>query len=190
MMRALWLHYPNDPEAVKLGNEFLWGRDLLVAPVVEKGVTSRRIYLPEGAWFDWWTGEKHAGEQWIDRPVDLATLPLYVRAGAIIPLDPVRQFTAQPVSVPTTLRVHPGANGTFTLYDDDGQSLAYRTANDPKATWIRFRWDDGQGRLAVEPDARMQRWFGGMRVFNVEVVGREARAQQIEFRGKRVTVKL
>src|SRR5258708_24634895 len=102
MMRALWLHFPRDAEAMKLGEEFLWGGDLLVAPVTEKAATSRRVYLPEGVWFDWWTGEKLAGKQWIERSVDLPTMPLYVRAGAIIPLDPVRQYTSQPVNEPTT----------------------------------------------------------------------------------------
>lgn len=74
-MRALWLHHPDDAEAVKLGDEYLWGRDLLVAPVVEKGAKSRRIYLPAGTWYDWWTSEKVAGPRWVERPVDLATLP-------------------------------------------------------------------------------------------------------------------
>jgi alpha-glucosidase/alpha-D-xyloside xylohydrolase len=110
-MRALWLHYAGDPEAVKLGTEYLWGRDLLIAPVVEQGAVSRRLYLPEGTWHDWWTGKAVSGKQWIERPVDLATLPIYVRAGAIIPLDPVRQYTSQPVAGPTTLRVYPGADG-------------------------------------------------------------------------------
>jgi alpha-glucosidase/alpha-D-xyloside xylohydrolase len=190
MMRALWLHYPNDAEAVKLGSEFLWGRDLLVAPVVEKGATLRRVYLPEGAWYDWWTGEKLAGKRWIERPVDLATLPLYARAGAIIPLDPVRQYTAQSVNEPTTVRVYPGADGEFTLYDDDGQSLGYRDATDSKTTWIRFRWDDGKRRLTVESDSRMKKWPGGARVFTVEMVGSEAGTKRAEFLGKRVTVNL
>jgi alpha-glucosidase len=190
MMRALWLHYPNDPEAVKLGSEFLWGRDLLVVPVVEKGAKSCRVYLPDGAWYDWWTGEKLAGRNWIERPVDLATLPLYARAGAIIPLDPVRQFTAQSVSEPTTVRIHPGADGEFTLYDDDGQSLAYRHATDSQTSWIRFRWDDSSRRLTVDLDPRMKKWSGGTREFLVEVVGRNATPQRVEFSGKRVTVKL
>jgi alpha-glucosidase (family GH31 glycosyl hydrolase) len=190
MMRALWLHYPNDPEAVKLGSEFLWGRDLLVVPVVEKGAKSCRVYLPEGAWYDWWTGEKLAGRKWMERPVDLATLPLYARAGAMIPLDPIRQFTAQAVSEPTILRIFPGADGNFTLYDDDGHSLAYRTATDAEATWIRFRWDDSRNRLTVDLDPRMKKWSGGTREFLIEVVGRDAAPQRVEFSGKRVTIKL
>ena len=190
MMRALWLHYPNDPEAVKLGSEYLWGRDLLLAPVVEKGARSRRIYLPTGDWFDWWTGEKLEGKRWIERPVDLATLPLYARAGAIIPLDPVRQFTAQAVTSPTTLRVHPGADGAFTFYDDDGHSLGYRDGSDPKMVWIRLRWDDTSRRLSIDADERMKQWPGGVRVFDIEAVGRKAKPKQVEFRGERVVVDL
>jgi alpha-glucosidase/alpha-D-xyloside xylohydrolase len=187
-MRALWLHYPGDEEAVKLGDEYLWGRDLLVAPVVQKGATSRRLYLPEGAWYDWWTGEKAAGGRWVERPVDLATMPIYVRAGAVVPLDPVRQYTAQPMAGPTTLRVYPGANGAFTLYDDDGQSLGYRDGSDPKAVWVRFRWDDAARRLSVEPDGRMKSWPGGARAFTVELAGGDAKPKQVEFRGEPVIV--
>jgi alpha-glucosidase (family GH31 glycosyl hydrolase) len=190
MMRALWLHYPNDAEAVKLGDEYLWGRDILVAPVMEKGAKSRRVYLPAGAWHDWWTGEKLAGGRWIERPVDLATLPLYVRAGAIIPLDPVRQYTAQAVSEPTTVRVFPGADGTFILYDDDGQSLGYRAGSDPNAVWIRFRWDEANRSLTVEPDERMTRWPGGTRVFNVKAAEHDDQPRRIEFRGERIVLKL
>src|SRR5882672_6165730 len=73
-MRALGLHYPNDAEAVKLGDEYLWGRDLLVAPVVERGLKVRRVYLPPGGWFDWWTGNQLQGGRWVEREVDLATM--------------------------------------------------------------------------------------------------------------------
>jgi alpha-glucosidase (family GH31 glycosyl hydrolase) len=190
MMRALWLHYPADPEAVKLGNEYLWGRDFLVAPVLEKGAKTRRVYLPAGKWHDWWSNEKLTGGRWVERAVDLATLPLYVRAGAIVPLDPVRQYTAQPVSEPTTIRVFPGADGTFTLYDDDGQSLAYRDRADPRTQWIRFRWDDAKRSLTIEADERMARWSGEPRTFSVVAADREAPARRIAFRGERITVEL
>ncbi len=188
LMRALWLHYPADSEAVKLGDEYLWGRDLLVAPVVEKAAKSRRLYLPVGDWYDWWTGEKLPGERWIERPVNLETMPIYVRAGAIVPFDPVRQYMAQPVSEPTTLRVYPGANGDFTLYDDDGQSQGYLNNSDAKEVWIRIHWDDQARRLTMEPDARMKKWPGGARTFAVEIVGGSVKGKSVEFSGKRVTV--
>ena len=89
MMRAMWLHHPDDPAAVARGDQFFWGRDILVAPVVEKGATARSVYLPKGAWNDFWTGERVEGGREIDRAVDLATTPIYVRAGAIVPMGPV-----------------------------------------------------------------------------------------------------
>ncbi len=79
-MRALWLYYGDDPNAVKTGDEYLWGRDMLIAPVVEKGATSHHLYLPAGQWYDWWNETALAGSRWIDQPVDLATMPMYVRA--------------------------------------------------------------------------------------------------------------
>lgn len=90
LMRAMWLHYPNDERAAGDGSQYLWGRDLLIAPVVTKGAASRSIYLPEGEWYDWWTCEKLSGGRSVTRGLDLATLPIYARAGAIIPFDPVR----------------------------------------------------------------------------------------------------
>ena len=125
LMRAMWLHYPDDVRARGLGTQFMWGRDLLVAPVFTKGATSREVYLPKGDWYDWWTNEKATGGRTVTRQVDLGTMPIYVRAGAIIPFDPVRQYTAQPVTEPTTLRVYTGADGEYTLYEDDGISQEY-----------------------------------------------------------------
>jgi alpha-glucosidase/alpha-D-xyloside xylohydrolase len=184
LMRALWLQYPHDAEAVKLGDQYLWGRDLLVAPVVEKAPTSRRLYLPAGDWFDWWSGQKVAGGSWLERPVDLATLPLYARAGAIIPLDPVRQYTAQPVSEPTTLQVYSGANGSFTLYDDDGLSLDYQRG---VTTWTRILWNDHSRTLTIEPASKLKPIQP--RRFEVLLLPENVR-RSTEYSGRRVQVKL
>jgi alpha-glucosidase/alpha-D-xyloside xylohydrolase len=150
LMRAMWLHYPDDARAAGLGDQFMWGRDMLVAPVYQKGATSRDVYLPAGDWYDWWTGAKTSGGRTVTRAVDLATMPIYVRAGAIIPVDPVRQYTSQPVTEPTTLRVYSGANGRFTLYEDDGISQEYLRG---RATWTRMTWDDRARQLTIEPGA-------------------------------------
>ena len=88
------------------------------------------------------------------------------------------------------MRVYPGGNGTFTLYDDDGQSLAYRAASDPDATWIRFRWDDASRRLTIEPGKRMKKWPGGVRKFSIKRIDEKSEPTEVEFRGKRMTVKL
>lgn len=154
MMRALWLHHPEDPAAVSRGDQFFWGRDLLVSPVVEKGAASRRLYLPRGVWFDFWTEERIDGGREFDRPVDLATMPLHVRAGAMLPMGPVKQYADEPVDGPLALTIYPGADGAFLLYEDDGRSFAYR-----KGEWmgIDIGWRDADRRLALRlaPGSRM-----------------------------------
>ena len=185
IVRALWLHHPDDPAVAARGDEYLWGRDILVAPVVERGATSRRLYLPRGAWFDFWTGERRDGGREIDRAVDLGTMPLYVRAGAIMPLDPVRQYTGQPVDDPTTLRIYPGADGRFLLYDDDGESFGYQ-----RGDWmgIECGWADA-GRtltLALTDGSRMR---PPARRFRVEVAGGTS-TKEVTFVGRRVSIRL
>ncbi|HEY0874558.1 MAG TPA: DUF5110 domain-containing protein [Vicinamibacterales bacterium] len=128
----------------------MWGRDLLIAPVFTKGAAFREVYLPRGEWYDWWTNERSAGGRTVTREVDLATMPIYVRAGAIVPFDPVRQYTGEPVSEPTTLRVYRGADGEYTLYDDDGISQDYLNA---RGTWTRMTWNDEARQLTIEPGA-------------------------------------
>ncbi len=148
LMRPLWLHYPADERARGLGSQYLWGRDLLIAPVFTKGAASRDVYLPEGTWYDWWTNNRVAGGRTLSRAVDLTTMPIYVRAGAVIPFDPVRQHTGEAVEDPTTLRIYTGASGQFTLYEDDGVSQGYLAG---RATWTRIAWDDPARRVTIEP---------------------------------------
>jgi alpha-glucosidase (family GH31 glycosyl hydrolase) len=151
VMRSLWLHYPDDPAAVARGDEYLWGRDILVAPVTEKGASSRRIYLPRGVWYDFWTSERQEGGREIARDVDLETMPLYVRAGSILPLAPVKQYTGEPVNQPLTLTMYPGVDGSFLLYEDDGSSFNYR-----QGEWmgIQMNWNDRQRSLRLALDNR------------------------------------
>src|SRR5579872_5815326 len=139
LMRALWLHYPDDPKAVERDDEYLWGRDLLVGPVVEKGATSRQIYLPRGEWYDFWTRERQEGGREITREVDLETMPLYVRAGAILPRGPVKQHTGEAPTGLLSISIYPGQDGSFLLYEDDGKSFDYR-----KGEWmgIEMLWND------------------------------------------------
>jgi len=146
IMRALWLHYPEDALAVASGDEFLWGRNLLVAPVVEKGATTRKIYLPRGAWYDFWNGERIEGGREISREVDLETMPIYTRAGSIVPMGPVRQYVSETVEGPLTVTIYPGADAEFLLYEDDGKSFAYR-----QGEWmgIEMRWKDAGKKLEM-----------------------------------------
>ena len=146
IIRSLWLHYPEDAAAVARGDEYLYGRDILVAPVVEKGATSRALYLPRGTWYDFWTREKIEGGREITRKVDLETTPLYVRAGAVLPMGPVKQHIEEPVDGPLTLWVHPGADGRFSLYEDDGKTFDYRKHEFMR---VNIAWSDKQRRLGM-----------------------------------------
>jgi alpha-glucosidase/alpha-D-xyloside xylohydrolase len=182
-MRALWLHYPGDIEAVKRGDEYLWGRDLLVAPVTAKGATERSLYLPEGDWYDFWTNALHTGKRELTRKVDLATLPLFVRAGAILPLDPIRQYTAQATDQPTLLRVYSGRDGEFRLYEDDGTTLDYLKG---KYSWTRIVWNDRERRLSIEPEEGKVK--PGPRTFVVEVIP-GGKKQEFRYAGARIDAK-
>ena len=148
LMRAMWLHYPDDEKAKGMGSQYLWGRDLLIAPVFEKAAASREVYLPKGDWYDWWTNKKESGGQSVIRSVDLSTMPIYVRAGAVIPVDPIRQYTNEAVNEPTTLKIYQGANGLYTLYEDDGISQDYLKK---KGTWTNITWNDKEKKLTIQP---------------------------------------
>jgi len=148
MMRAMWLHYSNDIRTRSIGDQYMWGRDILVAPVYEKGAGSRELFLPEGRWYDWWTGSQLQGGRMIERDVDLMTMPLYVRAGAVIPLDPVRQYSGEEVDEPMTIMIFTGATGEFIMYEDDGISLKYL---DGEFSLTRLIWDDGRRILSITP---------------------------------------
>ena len=186
IMRALWLHYPDDPAAVVRGDEYLWGRDILVAPVVEKGATIRKVYLPRGTWVDYWTEKPEQGGREIDCPVDLATMPLYVRAGAVVPHGPVKQYVDEVVDAPLTLVVYPGADGSSTWYEDDGKSFLYRVGAFMK---VAMTWRDAARRLTLElvPGARMLP--PTRRQLLVRIAGKPA-TKAVAFEGKRVQVDL
>ena len=186
LMRAMWLHYPDDVRARGLGTQFMWGRDLLVAPVFTKGATSREVYLPKGDWYDWWTNEKATGGRTVTRQVDLGTMPLYVRAGAIVPFDPVRQYTSQPVSEPTTLKVYTGADGEYTLYADEGVNQEYLKA---RGVWIRMTWNDRARQLSLEPGGpRGATNLATKRTFRVLVLP-AGTTKEISYEGKRGAIR-
>jgi alpha-glucosidase/alpha-D-xyloside xylohydrolase len=169
LMRALWLHYPDDKQARGQSQEYLWGRAMLIAPVYEKGAAARDVYLPAGTWYDWWDNSRHTGGTTVTRNVDLATMPIYVRAGSVIPFDPIRQYMAQPVTEPTTLKIYGGANGEFTMYEDDGNTQAYMQN---KGTWTKLSWDDGAKKLTIsaDPPAGVTNESTAPRQFRVEML--------------------
>lgn len=186
LMRALWLHHSDDPQAVARGDQFLWGRDILVSPVVEKGATTRRLYLPRGTWFDFWTEDPLEGGREIERKVDLETMPLHVRAGAVVPLGPIKQYVDEPVDTPVTLVVYPGADAVSTIYEDDGMTLDHRTGEFMR---IEMAWRNADRRLTLRLARGSRMLPPAKRAFDVRVAG-EKTVKSVVFDGKPVEIRL
>ncbi len=182
IMRALWLHYPDDPIAVARQDQYLWGPQILVAPVVEKAATARSVYLPRGNWYDFWSNERVEGGREIRRSVDLETMPLYIAAGTVLPLGPVKQHTNETVDQPLSISIYPGADGSFLLYEDDGRSFNYR-----KGGWMgtRLNWNHASRTLTLTlvPGSRM---LPPLRNISINVFGTE---KNVIFDGNRVEVR-
>jgi len=149
-MRALFMDFPNDPNVANIGDEYMFGPAFLVAPVTEQGRQVRQVYLPAGSdWYNYWTNEKLAGGQSITVAAPIDIIPLFVRAGSIIPMGIDIQNTATAQTL-KEIRVYPGATAEFTLYDDDGISNEYEKG---KGRNTRLRWDDKGKQLTAEGDA-------------------------------------
>jgi alpha-D-xyloside xylohydrolase len=164
-MRALFMDFPGDQTAATLNDEYMFGPAFLVAPVTDQGATSRKVYLPAGTdWYDWWTNRKIAGGQWIEAAAPIDRIPLFVRAGSIVPLGAPIQNTAIKQAL-SEIRVFPGRDATFTLYDDDGVTNAYKKGGGKSAT---LRWDEASKKLSAnsalptgQPPAPLVKIIGG-----------------------------
>jgi len=140
-MRALPLDFPNDPKVVDMRDEYMFGPAFLVAPVTDQGATSREVYLPAGTdWFNFWTSERVKGGQTITVAAPIDTIPLFVRAGSIIPLGTMVESTHQAQTI-EQVRVYPGADASFTLFSDDGTTYDYEKG---AGSITRLHWDDAR----------------------------------------------
>ena len=184
IMRALWLHYPDDPRAVERSDEYMWGPDILVAPVTEKGTASRKLYVPRGLWYDFWTAAPVEGGREIVRAVDLATMPIYVRAGAVVPFGPVKQYTEEITNDPLAIRVYPGADGSFLMYEDDGITFDYEREEFIR---VKFDWSDRSRRLRMALAGGSRPLPSLMRRINIEIAP-EGLSRSVVFDGKPVEV--
>jgi len=146
LMRALWMDFPDDKKVANLSDEFFFGKSILVAPVISP-VKERLIYLPKGSsWIDFWTGEKILGGNTFSRKVPIDIIPLYVKVGSIIPMGPLVQYSTEKTWDNLIIRVYPGANGEFTLYEDEGDNYNYEKG---KYTTIRMSWNDYKRELTI-----------------------------------------
>jgi alpha-D-xyloside xylohydrolase len=196
LMRPLVMDWRNDVEAQNTGDEYLFGPAILVAPVTQHGATSRQVYLPKAKWYDFWTGEKIEGEKRINTEAPLSKLPLFVRAGSIIPFGPSIEWSTQKPADPIELRIYPGADGDFIFYEDENDN--YRYEKGAHAT-IALHWDDAARTLTL---GARDGSFPGMlseHVFQIVLAGKEHGVgagestvidKTVEYTGAKITVKL
>jgi alpha-glucosidase/alpha-D-xyloside xylohydrolase len=163
--RALFMDFPRDPNVAAIGDEYMFGPAFLVAPVTDQGATSRKVYLPaETDWYNYWTNERLKGGQTVDADAPIDTIPLFVRAGSIIPFGSKILSTEEPQTIARVL-VYPGKDGDFTVFNDDGKTYAYEKGN---SQITHLHWNDTAGQLTHEG---AEAWTGSDTSI-VKVVGR------------------
>lgn len=178
-LRPLAFDYPRDVGALLVADEYLVGRDLLVAPVVVENQRARNVYLPKGdAWIDWWSGARHEGGRTVKVDAPLERLPLFVRAGAAIPTQPVIQHTGEMHNAPLTIALATGASGTSEIYEDAGDGYAYRRG---AARTIKIAVSAGKVTLDIPKSAAYQR------IAAIELLGLEAAPATVRIDGKAVS---
>ncbi len=192
-MRPLWFEYANDTRTYLIEDEFLLGRDLLVAPVLNEGQKRRNVYFPSGGdWIDWFSGARYAGgqEKAIDAPLD--TLPLFVRAGATIPVQAIVQNTREMADAPLGVVVALGADGEGSVYQDRGEGYAYRKGESQRSDFS-LKGDTlklvskGSGFRAI----RSVEFLGaGKAAKSVAVDGHSAHAVRFDETTRRIVVSL
>lgn len=193
LMRALFFDFPDDPRVAEIGDEYLFGRSFLVAPVTRPD-DRRTFYLPSGArWIDFWSGEAVDGGVELTRSVPIDIFPLYVRAGAVVPMGPTVQYAAEKPWDDLQVRIYPGADGEFVLYEDAGDNYDYEQG---RHTTIRMEWRDRERRLILHPREGQYDGMIERRRFRLILVGsghgvgldNGTSDREVEYDGRRVVV--
>jgi alpha-D-xyloside xylohydrolase len=205
LMRSLAFDFSNDPQIYNIQDQYMFGPAFLVSPVTEQLYTgkdsaikekTRTLYLPKAKWYNFWTGESFIGGQTIKVSAPIDTMPLYVKAGSIIPMGPLIEYATEKPADSIELRIYPGADGEFTLYEDENDNYNYE--NGMYATFT-LKWNNKNRQLTIS-DTKGK--FNGMlknRIFNIVVVQQghgtdtDVTAQidkSIHYTGKLVTIDL
>lgn len=190
MMRPLVMDFSDDAQAVNQPYEYMFGKAFLVAPITEAGVVQRDVYLPKSTtWYNFWTGKNIDGGQTVPVQAPLNQIPLFVKAGSIVPVGPVVQHSAQDSNQELEIRIYEGANGEFTLYEDEGDNYNYEKG---QFSTIRFAWDNSSKTLTI---ADRQGDYKGMvtdRKFKVVCINQvETTAQMdVSYQGKTIQMQL
>lgn len=150
LMRAMFLEFPEDKTCRRTDMQFMFGASLLVAPVVERGATTREVYLPKGKWYDWYDGTVYEGGRYLTVDAPLDKTPLFVKDGCMVPTVPVTAYTALASKAPLTIRCYPreGQEVTYVLYEDDGETLGY-SRGDYSSTSFSCQLSEGVYNIRV-----------------------------------------
>lgn len=196
LMRPLFADFPADKKLPEIADEYLFGKSILVAPVTSEE-KSRSLYLPAGTrWIDFWTGEAQDGGREITRRAPIDIIPLYVKAGSIIPIGPSVQFATEKPWDDLQIRVYPGADGEFILYEDEDDNYNYEKG---LYSTIRITWNDRDRQLTIHP---RQGSYDGMlteRNFRIVLVNgqngglgldNESGTASATYKGKKLNIKL
>ena len=181
VMRALLLDYPDDPQAVGQNYEFLFGDDLLVAPVVKSDEREWDVYLPRGVWYDFWTDQRYAGPRHVNVEAPLDRVPVFVRGGAIIPTQQVVEYTDQAPVDPLTFEIYPAGNSTREYYEDDGLSFDYQ-----RGVVLREQVSSGErdDTVALHLSAREGSYTPPARSLMFKVHAVRTRPRKVEINGR------
>jgi alpha-D-xyloside xylohydrolase len=195
IQRPLVMDWRKDQKTWDIGDEFMFGPSILVNPVMKQDATHRPVYLPASpAWYDFWSGARTEGKRDIDADAPLDRIPLYVRAGSILPLGPEIEYADQKPADPIELRIYRGANGAFDLYEDEGDSYNYENG---AYTIIPIQWDEAARTLVIEdrkgafPDMPQTHTFNVVWVSQNHGTGEtiETRIDKvIHYNGKRISI--
>ena len=196
-MRPLVMDFSGDTAALNQSFEYMFGKAFLVAPITEPDIYEWDVYLPEStSWYDFWSGEHYAGGQTIKTAAPLDKIPLYVKAGSILPMGRLIQYAGQKPADTLEIRIYQGANNAFTLYEDENDNYNYEKGI---YSTISFAWNDMKKTLTI---ADRKGSFPGMpyeRNFNIVVVDKnkgtgmdiiEKYDRVVTYMGKKVVVKL
>ena len=198
MARLLAFDFAQDKQVLDLKNEYMFGPAFLVCPVTEpskphnlttskpQNLTTRKVYLPQGtAWYDFWTNDQLEGGQWIDAPAPLDKLPLYVRAGSIVPMGPVKQYADEATDAPLRLMIYPGADATFTLYDDEGDNYNCEAG---AFCEVPLLWNDQTRTLSI--GARSGQYPGMKRQQAFTIILPDGTTRQVNYKGRAMQVRM
>ncbi|WP_373279994.1 DUF5110 domain-containing protein [Marinilabilia salmonicolor] len=208
MMRALVMDYPSDNKVLDIDDQYMFGKAILVCPVTESmynqdgqadfgSVKKRELYLPGGTqWIDYWTGEKREGGQTINKETPIDIMPIFIKAGSVIPIGPDVQYAEEKPWDNLEIRIYEGADGEFTLYEDENDNYNYEKG---LYSTIRFSWDDTKKVLTIAdregkfPGMLQKRKFNIIKIASDEDTGKESSEkfiQKVLYSGERINIKL